>query len=85
MAQQGLQMASLRAITTQDVNYTGEWYQRAVMAGLPAHITNVNGAQLWWINQKLGTSYDNLPGAMAAIAAANGATNFSSMGTFNAA
>ena len=50
------------------------------------HITagDFNGKLLQYINLKLSSSYDNLPGAMAAFATANSATNFSAVGTFSA-
>lgn len=79
---QGDQQASVRAVTGTAYDYNGDWHALFDGAGIAAG--DFNGRLLTWINLKLGTSYNNLPGAMAAFATANGATNFGSVGTFSA-
>lgn len=80
---QGDRQAILRASTAKAFDYNGDWLARFDAAGVNAN-GGYNGRLLAYINLKLGTAYDNLPGAMAAMAAANGATNFSSMTSFTA-
>jgi hypothetical protein len=82
MSQQGLRQASVRAVTGTTFDYNGDWHALFTLAGIPDG--DFNGRLLAWINLKLGASYSDLPAAMAALAAATGATNFSSMGTFDA-
>lgn len=80
---QGLRQAAVRAATLSTNDYNGDFYARFAQLGLVSgNQTDFNGRLLAYINLKLAASFDNLPGAMAAMAAANGAVNFSSMGTF---
>lgn len=83
MSQQGLQQASIRAITGTAENYEGDWHRLFDLASLPTGMFNER--LLRWINRKLSKSYTFLPDAMQGLAVANGASNFSSMGTFDAA
>lgn len=84
MSQQGLRQASIRDVTgsTTDETYDGDWNKLFDLAGIPEGTTDER--MLQWINAKLTASYVNLPEAQQALATANGAWNFSSMGTFNA-
>jgi hypothetical protein len=82
MTQQGLRQASVRAVTGTAYDYNGDFSALFDMKGIAAG--DFNGRMLAWLNLWLSASYDNLPGAMAAFATANGATNFSAVGTFDA-
>lgn len=82
MSQQGLRQASVRAVSGTTLNYEGDWHAMWDLQGIAAG--PFNGRMLQYINLKLGTSYTEINGAMYALAAANGASNFSSLGTFNA-
>lgn len=84
MSQQGLRQASIRAVTGSTTNetYDGDWHKLFDRASIPAG--TLDERLLRWINAKLTKSYTSLPEAMQALATANGAWNFSSMGTFDA-
>lgn len=82
MSNQGLRQASLRAVTGKAYDYNGDWIARFELAGITTG--DFNGRMLAWLNVKMGTTYNNLPGAKAAFAILQGATNFSSIGTFTA-
>jgi hypothetical protein len=82
MSQQGLRQASIRAVTGTSETYNGDWHALFDLAGIPAG--EFNGRMLSWVNGKLGTSHTSLSSALQALAVANGAYNFSSMGTFDA-
>ena len=84
MSQQGLRQASIRAVTGSTANetYEGDWHRLFDRASIPAGMFNER--LLRWINAKLTKSYTDLNEAMQALATANGAYNFSSMGTFDA-
>lgn len=82
MSQQGLRQASVRAVTNTALDYNGDFHALFDAASIPAG--DFNGRFLAWINNKLTQSYTNLPEALQALAIANGAINFSSMGTFDA-
>lgn len=84
MSQQGYRQASIRAVTgsTTDETYEGDWHKLFDRASVPAGMFNER--LLRWINAKLTKSYADLGEAVQALAAANGAYNFSSMGTFDA-
>lgn len=82
MSTQGLRQASVRAVTGTSLDYNGDFYSLFVQKGITAG--DFDGMMLQWLNHWLGKTYDNLPGAMAAFAAANGADTFSSVGTFDA-
>lgn len=82
MSNQGLRQASVRAVTGTSYSYEGDFHALFDLAGIGPG--DFNGRFLAWINNNLGSSYNNLPSAMQALAAANGAYNFDSLGTFNA-
>lgn len=79
---QGARQASVRAATGSTEVYEGDWHRLFDQAGIPAG--EFNGRMLSWINQTLGAAYTNLPEAQQALATANGAYNFASMGSFSA-
>lgn len=78
---QGARQASVRAVTGYEEAYEGDWHRLFDQSGIPAG--DFNGRLLSWINQTLGRTYTNLPEAQQALATANGAANFSSMGAFS--
>lgn len=82
MSQQGLRQASVRAVTGTALDYNGDFMSLFTLDGITTG--DFNGRMLAWLNLRLEAAYDNLPGAMAAFATANGATNFSAVGTFDA-
>lgn len=82
MSQQGLRQASVRAVTLTANPYEGDWHALFDLAAIPQG--PFNGRLLSWINIKLQKSFTSLPEAQQALAEANGAVNFSSMGTFDA-
>lgn len=82
MSQQSKRQASVRAVSGTTLNYEGDWHAMWDAQGIAAG--PFNGRMLSYINTKLGTSYTNVNNAMQALATANSATNFSSLGTFDA-
>jgi hypothetical protein len=82
MTQQGDRQASVRAVTGTALSYEGDWHALFDAAGLAAG--PFDGRMLAWINQKLSASYGSLPQAQQALAVANGAANFATMGSFDA-
>ena len=80
--QSELRQASIRAVTGTTLDYNGDWMALFDLAGIPKG--NWDERMLAWINVKLGTTYTNVNNAMQALAAANSAFNFTSMGTFTA-
>lgn len=82
MSQQGLRQASVRAVTGTSETYEGDFHALFDLASIPNGMFNER--LLRWINAKLTTSYTDVNEAMQALATANGAWNFSSMGTFDA-
>ncbi len=82
MSQQGLRQASVRAVTGTSEHYEGDWHALFDLAGIPAG--QFNERLLQWINLRLSAAYTFLDSAMQALADANGAFNFSSLGTFDA-
>ena len=83
--QQGLRQASARAIAGTALTYNGD--MRAMFeaeATIPAGAT-YNGAMILWLQARLSSSDTNLPGLMAAFAAAEGAHGWSSLGSFDPA
>lgn len=80
MSQQGLKQAAVRAATGTELTYEGDWHALFNDAGIAEG--PFNGRLLAWINARLGTTYDSLPGAQQAFAADQGAYNWSSLGTF---
>lgn len=82
MSNQSLRQASARAVSGTASTYEGDFL--ALFADAEIEETTYNGALLSWINLKLGESYTNLPGAMAALAASESAGSWNSLGTFDA-
>lgn len=82
MSQQGLRQASVRAVSGTTLNYEGDWHAMWDLQSIPTG--TFNERMLLYINEYLSASYTNLPGAMQAFATSLGATNFSSLGTFDA-
>lgn len=83
MDQQALRQASVRAVTGTTLDYNGDFFSLFILKGVTQG--DFNGRMLAWLNGRAGaTVSDNLPGAMAAFAIANSATNFSAVGTFDA-
>jgi hypothetical protein len=80
MSQQGLRQASVRAVTETVLDHNGDWLALFDSLDIPAG--DFNGRMLAYINAKLGTTYDNVNGAMAALAADQEANEFQGMGTF---
>jgi hypothetical protein len=83
MTQQGDRQASIRAVSGSTLDIDGDWHALWDFCGIPAGAFNER--MLAYCNVKLGAAYTNVNDAMQALAAANGAANFSSLGTFNAA
>jgi len=81
VSQQGLRLASLYSGTSERLGYNGAWLERFRIYGITEG--GFNGGMISWINLRYGQTFDNLPGALAYMASVNGATNFSSMGTFS--
>lgn len=93
MSQQGLRQASVRAVTGSAETYEGDWHRLFTLSGITTGNTDATGVFrpatfderfLLWINFRLSRTFTNLPEAMQAFAAAAGAFNWSSLGTFDA-
>jgi hypothetical protein len=82
MSQQGLRQASVRAESGTTLTYEGDWH--AMWDGQSIAAGTFNERMLLYINEKLGVTYTNINDAMQALAMDAGATNFGSMGTFDA-
>lgn len=82
MSQSGYRQASVRAVTLTSGTYEGDWHALFDLAGLPSG--TFNERLLRYINLKLSAAYTSLPEAQQAFAAAKGAVNWSSLGTFTA-
>lgn len=86
MSQQGLRQASFQAIH----GGTGREYNGDAMLAMRTELeaaslavpADYNGRMIAWLQFRLSSSDDNLPGLMAAFAAAYGADNWSSLGSF---
>ena len=72
----------MRAETGTTGSYEGDWHALFDLAGIPAG--HFNERMLLWVNQKLSAAFQDITGALQALATANGAYNFSSLGTFDA-
>ena len=75
-------IVSLEAAIGFSAHYNSEWEALWDLSGTAAHAWN--GRMLAWINDKLKTSYTNLPQAQQAFADYYGAYNWSSLGSFDA-
>lgn len=82
MSNQGLRQASVRAVTGTNESYEGDWHALFDNAGISTG--DFNGRLLAWINLKLSTSYAELNGAMAALAAYANVPSWNELGTFDA-
>lgn len=82
MTQQADRQASVRAVTGTALTNEGDWMALFDAASIPPG--PFDGRFLAWLNLKLSAAYGEINGAMQALAAANNAFNFSSLGTFNA-
>jgi hypothetical protein len=69
--------AAVRAITGTSLDYNSDWSALFDAHGIAAG--DWNGRMLAWINQTLGASFPDVQGAMNALAANQGNTNFSAM------
>lgn len=80
--QQSLRQASIRAVTGTTHTYEGDWH--ALFDSLSIAAGDFNGRLLQYINRRLSSSYTEINGAMAAMAAAESVNSFQSIGTFTA-
>jgi hypothetical protein len=77
---------SARDIAGTATTDSGDWMAAMATELEAAEITvpaDFNGRLVAWLQLRTGESTDNLPGLMAAFAADQGATNFSSVGSFD--
>jgi hypothetical protein len=82
---QSARQASARTIASSATTHNGD--MRAMFeaeATIPAGMT-YNGASIKWLQERLSSSADNLPGLMQAFAEAEGAHNWASVGAFDPA
>lgn len=79
---QSARQASVRAATGTALSYEGDWLTLFDQAAIPAGMFNER--LLRWINLRLSAAFTEINGAMQAFATAEGAYNFSSLGTFAA-
>jgi hypothetical protein len=82
MSQQGLRQASVRTVSSTVLDYNGDWHAMWDAQSIPAG--TFNERMLTYINTKLSTTYTEINGAMAALAANLGVSDFGSIGTFDA-
>lgn len=82
MSQRGLQQASIRAVTGSAETYEGDWHRLFDRDGIP--VGHFNERMLRWINARLSAAYTSIVEAQAAMAALEGAYNWSSLGAFDA-
>lgn len=87
MSQQGKMQASIRAVTGTTGSFEGDWHALFTLHAVTGDIPNgpFEGRLLAWINAKLAAAHTNIAAAQQALAVANSAYNWSSLGTFNAA
>lgn len=83
MSQQESRQAAIRAVTGTAYDYNGDWQALFDLRGIAAG--PFNQRLLTWINARLGASYTEINGAMAALAAFYGVDGFQQIGTFDAA
>ncbi len=79
MSNQGGIQAALRLSTGKALDYNGDWLALFDQDGVASG--DFNGRMLAWINQTLGTSFSDLPGAQAAYAAEQGFSSWGAMDT----
>ena len=80
MTQQGDRQKTVRATTGTLDDYNGDWHALFTFAAIP--LGDWDGRLLQWINLQLSRNFTEINGAMQAFAVANGAANWSQMGTF---
>ena len=78
---QELRQISVEAVTGTKWDYNSDWSALFDLAGIAKNLA-WNERFLIWINLKLSSSYTNLPGAMAALAASVSAPSWNELGTF---
>lgn len=71
---------AIRSVTSTSHDINGDWHALFTAVGATSD-TTFNGRMLAWINDQLGTSYTNLPGAMHAYAANQSFDTWSAMGS----
>ncbi len=81
--QQGLRQQSVRDVTGTEYDYSGDWHALFDLRGIAAG--TFNERLLQWINTRLSSSYTEINGAMAALAAFYTVDTFQQIGTFDAA
>ncbi len=82
MSQQSLRQASVRTVTGTTGTYEEDWH--ALFTSLAIADGDFNGRMLQYINTYLTTSYTEINGAMAALAANQSVDSFQALGTFTA-
>jgi len=82
MTNQSDRQASVRAVTGTTSSYEGDFHALFDAAGIP--VGDFNSRLLAWINARLGSSYTEINGAMAAFAVDQGASSWDQLGTFDA-
>lgn len=80
---QSAKQASIRAVTSTANTYEGDWHALFDRSSIP--VGTFDERLLRYLNVKLAATYTSLPEAQQAFAAANGAANWTSLGTFSAA
>ena len=82
MTNQSDKQLSVRAASGTSFSYEGDWHALWDIVGIP--LGPFDQRMIIWINGRLGTSYSEINGAMAAFAIANGASSWDSLGIFTA-
>lgn len=82
--QQGARQAAARTIASTTETYNGDMRAMFAAEATLAAGQTYNGALISWLQERLGSSDNNLPGLMQAFAEAESAHNWSSLGTFEA-
>ena len=81
--QQGARQASAQAVATTTLTHNGDLRAMFQAEATIAAGMTYNGAFIKWLQARLISSADNLPGLMQACAEAEGAHNWSSLGTIS--
>jgi hypothetical protein len=80
MSNQSLRQESVRAITSTELTYEGDWH--ALFDDASIDDGSFNGRLLAWLNIQESATYDNLPEAQAAFADTQGSPSWNELGTF---
>lgn len=80
MSNDSAKQAVVRASTGTAHSYNGDWHALFDAAGIA--VGDFSGRMLGWINGQLSSAYTNVNEAMAAFAINQGASDWSSLGTF---